>query len=196
MVGGDERRCLRPACDPAPARWRFRAPSASGSRRRAASGASDTLSVTSTCTPGAAHCARPGGRGPAADVAEASTGRGGSRPRAVRARRRIAARADDDSCARVPQEEDLSCFLAAKERRPSATQRTSPTVNDQGNIASRAHPARGRRELPRRPPIPATPGSKGPLTPGIPAYPRSARKCHDRPVTPEVAGSSPVAPVS
>src|SRR5436190_10578180 len=29
----------------------------------------------------------------------------------------------------------------------------------------------------------------------IPAYPRSARKRHDRPVTPEVAGSSPVAPV-
>src|SRR5207237_10458845 len=30
---------------------------------------------------------------------------------------------------------------------------------------------------------------------GIPAYPRSCRKRHDRPVTPEVAGSSPVAPV-
>jgi hypothetical protein len=30
---------------------------------------------------------------------------------------------------------------------------------------------------------------------GIPAYPRSTRKRHDRPVTPEVAGSSPVAPV-
>ena len=29
----------------------------------------------------------------------------------------------------------------------------------------------------------------------IPADPRSAQKCHDRPVTPEVAGSSPVAPV-
>jgi len=31
--------------------------------------------------------------------------------------------------------------------------------------------------------------------PEIPAYPRSARKRQDRPVTPEVAGSSPVAPV-
>jgi hypothetical protein len=31
---------------------------------------------------------------------------------------------------------------------------------------------------------------------GNPAYPRSARKGHDRPVTPEVAGSSPVAPVA
>src|SRR5918995_6282205 len=31
--------------------------------------------------------------------------------------------------------------------------------------------------------------------PEIPAYSRSARKRQDRPVTPEVAGSSPVAPV-
>jgi hypothetical protein len=31
--------------------------------------------------------------------------------------------------------------------------------------------------------------------PGIPAYPRVGRKRQDRPVTPEVAGSSPVAPV-
>jgi hypothetical protein len=33
------------------------------------------------------------------------------------------------------------------------------------------------------------------LAPGIPAYPRLDRKRRDRPVTPEVAGSSPVAPV-
>ena len=33
------------------------------------------------------------------------------------------------------------------------------------------------------------------LTAEIPAYPRLSRKHHDRPVTPEVAGSSPVAPV-
>src|SRR5581483_4803946 len=32
------------------------------------------------------------------------------------------------------------------------------------------------------------------LSPGIPAYRRSTRKRQDRPVTPEVAGSSPVAP--
>ena len=32
------------------------------------------------------------------------------------------------------------------------------------------------------------------LTVAIPAYSRSARKHHDRPITPEVAGSSPVAP--
>jgi hypothetical protein len=30
------------------------------------------------------------------------------------------------------------------------------------------------------------------VTAGIPGYPRSGRKRHDRPVTPEVAGSSPV----
>jgi hypothetical protein len=54
----------------------------------------------------------------------------------------------------------------------------------------------------RRPPeapasarqFPQDPGQEALLTPGIPAYPRSARKGHDRPVTPEVAGSSPVAP--
>jgi len=43
--------------------------------------------------------------------------------------------------------------------------------------------------------FPQRQGRKVPLLPGIPAYPRSARKCHDRTVTPEVAGSSPVAPV-
>ncbi len=37
-------------------------------------------------------------------------------------------------------------------------------------------------------------GRKALLPAGIPADPRSARKRHDRPVTPEVAGSSPVAP--
>jgi hypothetical protein len=38
-------------------------------------------------------------------------------------------------------------------------------------------------------------GRKALLLLGIPAYPRSSRKRHDRPVTPEVAGSSPVAAV-
>jgi hypothetical protein len=33
------------------------------------------------------------------------------------------------------------------------------------------------------------------LTGELPAYSGSARKRHDRPVTPEVAGSTPVAPV-
>ena len=61
-----------------------------------------------------------------------------------------------------------------------------------------AHPALIPQEAPGSsrtlPRIPAARG-KGLLTAGIPAYPRSARKRHDRPVTPEVAGSSPVAPV-
>jgi hypothetical protein len=50
-------------------------------------------------------------------------------------------------------------------------------------------PARTRKSPQRR-------GRKALLTAEIPAYPRSARKRHDRPVTPEVAGSSPVAPVT
>jgi hypothetical protein len=41
--------------------------------------------------------------------------------------------------------------------------------------------------------LPAAPAD--PRSGIIPAYPRSARKRHHRPVTPEVAGSSPVAPV-
>ena len=60
------------------------------------------------------------------------------------------------------------------------------------------HPSRR-----RSPQAPANPrqspqrqGRKFPLTAGMPACPRSARKSHDRPVTPEVAGSSPVAPVN
>jgi hypothetical protein len=61
------------------------------------------------------------------------------------------------------------------------------------------HPALIPHEAPgssrRCPPIPATQWPKGLLTAEIPAYPRSTRKRHDRPVTPEVAGSSPVAPV-
>src|SRR5918999_5741229 len=46
-----------------------------------------------------------------------------------------------------------------------------------------------------RPPrqFPQAHGWKDLLFPGIPAYPRSARNHQDRPVTPEVAGSSPVA---
>src|SRR5687767_6737362 len=62
-----------------------------------------------------------------------------------------------------------------------------------------AHPALIRHEVagnPRRHPrIPARPSSKNPARGGIPAYTRSARNRQDRPVTPEVAGSSPVAPV-
>ncbi len=75
---------------------------------------------------------------------------------------------------------------------------------------SRSHPARsqfGQHLIPRssRTTSPEAPGQarqspqrhgwKALLTPGIPAYHRSGRKRQDRPVTPEVVGSSPVAPV-
>jgi hypothetical protein len=69
-------------------------------------------------------------------------------------------------------------------------------------FASKAtsHPVLIPREVaghPRpRPPIPAKAEWKGLLLLQISAYPRSAPKRQDRPVTPEVAGSSPVAPVS
>ena len=60
------------------------------------------------------------------------------------------------------------------------------------------HPALIPHEVPagarRRTAIPARPGMKRPARAGIPAYPRLERKRQDRPVTPEVAGSSPVAP--
>jgi hypothetical protein len=53
-------------------------------------------------------------------------------------------------------------------------------------------PAGSSRQYPR---IPATERREVLLLPEIPANPRPGRKRHDRPVTPEVAGSSPVAPV-
>ena len=60
-------------------------------------------------------------------------------------------------------------------------------------------PRSSRRSTPRTPACtrqsPQGQGRKALLTAGIRADPRSARNDHDRPVTPEVAGSSPVAPV-
>ena len=61
------------------------------------------------------------------------------------------------------------------------------------------HPAHIRREVAgssrRRPVVPASQVAKVLLMLEIPARSRSARNHQDRPVTPEVAGSSPVAPV-
>jgi hypothetical protein len=61
------------------------------------------------------------------------------------------------------------------------------------------HPARIPREVAgssrTRPAIPASHVAEILPRQEIPAYPRLDRKRHDRPVTPEVAGSSPVAPV-
>jgi hypothetical protein len=71
-----------------------------------------------------------------------------------------------------------------------------PSVHYSDNAPSRAHPARGSPEAPARArESPQRQGRKSLLSPGIPAYPRSARKRQDWPVKPEVAGSSPVAPV-
>jgi hypothetical protein len=67
-------------------------------------------------------------------------------------------------------------------------------------FATRAtrHPAQIPQEVAvtsrRCPPIPAHELRKAPLWVAIPADPRSLRNDQDRPVTPEVAGSSPVAP--
>jgi hypothetical protein len=65
------------------------------------------------------------------------------------------------------------------------------------NISSRVHPAGGRRKLPPEPGKPRKINERNALlSQAIPAYPRPTRRHQDRPVTPEVAGSSPVAPVS
>ena len=73
--------------------------------------------------------------------------------------------------------------------------RTARRVRYQGNVASRAPPAGGRR-TPR--PAPANPRKGRVERPALAANPRPfplSPEPHDRPVTPEVAGSSPVAPV-
>jgi hypothetical protein len=87
-------------------------------------------------------------------------------------------------------------------RRRSIRERTDSISHPFRPFASwaTAHPALIPHETPgnsREPPrIPALKRLKALLAPGIPAYSRSCRKRHDRPVTPEVAGSSPVAPAS
>ena len=63
-----------------------------------------------------------------------------------------------------------------------------------GGAASCAHPQDVAGRSRRYPVVPARPLGEGPALAGIAAYSRSARKHHDWPVTPEVAGSSPVAP--
>jgi hypothetical protein len=61
---------------------------------------------------------------------------------------------------------------------------------------SRADPARGPPQVPASArQCPQDEVRNALLAPGIPAYPRPVRKRQDRPVTPEVAGSSPVGPV-
>ena len=66
-------------------------------------------------------------------------------------------------------------------------------------VRQRPIPRSSRRRSPEPPArsrqSPQRQGHKVLLTPGIPAYPRPPRKRHNRPVTPEVAGSSLVAPI-
>ena len=75
--------------------------------------------------------------------------------------------------------------------------RTHPRASPaKTTLRSRTYPAGGRRELPQAPGNPRKPSWRRVLLmPEIPAHSRSARNHHDRPVTPEVAGSHPVAPV-
>jgi hypothetical protein len=90
--------------------------------------------------------------------------------------------------------------ISGRRGRPGKhSSRTHPVVVQYDNLGSRTHPAGGGRKRPEAPPdarpSPQAPERKELLWRRIPAYHRSTRKCHDRPVTPEVAGSSPVAPV-
>ena len=66
-------------------------------------------------------------------------------------------------------------------------------------MRQRSIPRKSRRRPPEAPAAarqsPQNHGGNALLMPGIPAHPRSDRKHQDRPVSPEVAGSSPVAPV-
>jgi hypothetical protein len=71
-----------------------------------------------------------------------------------------------------------------------------PPFSAETTGASRGPPAGGRGKLLLRPGNPRMPtGRESPAYARIPDHPRTARNDHDRPVTPEVAGSSPVAPV-
>jgi hypothetical protein len=71
-----------------------------------------------------------------------------------------------------------SVHRSGNDRIPRSSRRRSPEA-----------PARARQS-------PQGHGEEALLSPGIPAYSRPSRNNQDRPVTPEVAGSSPVAPVS
>jgi hypothetical protein len=116
--------------------------------------------------------------------------RGRSRPALDRRRRLDGRRGDhDDYALRKPLSRHLfhglSDWAAVFARALRTRQRLHP--------APIPHEAAGNSR--RTPRVAARTGLKALLLHGIPAYPRSARKCHDRPVTPEVAGSSPAAPV-
>jgi hypothetical protein len=85
-----------------------------------------------------------------------------------------------------------SCRRPRREPRPPRRSRAFPRETTE-------HPALIPQKVAgasrRRPPNPARRRLKALLAPIIPADPRPDRRDQDRPVTPEVAGSSPVAPV-
>ena len=96
-----------------------------------------------------------------------------------------------------PARQPFSCFSVPTLRRlaPEANIPARPVAFA---ITTTLHPAHIPPEVAgssrRYPSIPARWRTKDPLSPGIPAYPRSRRKRHDRPVTPEVAGRVPSLP--
>jgi hypothetical protein len=99
-------------------------------------------------------------------------------PRPIARRRRWRSRGSAGGRARAGRAASPARSLPGQRRIPLSSRRSRPEVPG----CSRQSPQRQ--------------GLKALLLHGIPAYPRSARKPQDRPVTPEVAGSSPVAPVA
>jgi hypothetical protein len=119
--------------------------------------------------------------------AEATVQQVGSECSPQRVRRDFAeVRAVSRARAHAPVGRSLRCAATGKDH-PSFTEKTT------------AHPARSRGRPPVAPACtresPQGLGRKTLLLSEISAYSLSARKHQDRPVTPEVAGSSPVAPV-
>jgi hypothetical protein len=103
---------------------------------------------------------------------------------------------DDLQYVFTPDDLWLSCLAAAGGHRTSTSERRASGLH----VRQRAIPHTSRSRSPEAPArtrqYPQRHRRKALLAPGIHAYPRSGRTRQDRPVTPEVAGSSPVAPVS
>jgi hypothetical protein len=101
-----------------------------------------------------------------------------------------------DSRALGPEPQGIQSNVSGFDHRHPSASPDIPLFSSKAKIASREI-SRGRSpEAPGRTGNPRNVTAEAPAIAGIPAYPWSARNCHDRPVTPEVAGSSPVAPVS
>jgi hypothetical protein len=96
-------------------------------------------------------------------------------------------------CARPARSRQTTSSAALSGR--GSGRRASASTTCWFQFRQRRIPHLSRRRSPEAPAgtrkSPQDNGRKGLLAAGIPAYPRSGRKCHDRTVTPEVAGSSP-----